>query len=60
MKLTRVDGTEVKPGDEITDFRGDKSTFVGITGPTKIHVKKDEMDREFYPSVFDLIITLDK
>lgn len=58
-------GQEVKPGDVIPDFRGDKWRFVGITrlpnGASTGRVYVEDLEgskwkQEFFPSVFDLII----
>lgn len=58
-------GEEIKPGDVILDFRGDKWRYIGITRlPTgastgRVYVEDfnfANMKSEFYPSVFDLSI----
>lgn len=63
-KVIDKDGNEVKEGDEIIDFRGDKAIFKEITkvpgGPSsgKIYVQNSEKgwEQEYYPSVFNLKI----
>jgi hypothetical protein len=50
----RSDGTEVKPGDTITTFRGEEVTYTGCKHPRKIQT--DMMGCEKYPSVFGLEI----
>lgn len=66
-KVVDESGKEIKTGDEIADFRGEKWIFDCISkapggGSTgKISVKhpnggRDDWGREFYPSVFDFEI----
>lgn len=66
-KVVDESGKEIKKGDEITDFRGAKWIFDGITkapgggSSGKINAKqshggKDDWEQEFYPSVFDFKI----
>src|ERR1044072_1896475 len=55
------DGTPVNPGDEITDFRGDKWTFGQITrapepGKSAKIAVNDQC--EFYATVFDLVVEI--
>ena len=60
--LYREDGTEVKPGEVLADFRGDKWIFLGIVENGKARVRPfspdagrgDSMDRTFYGAVFGL------
>lgn len=55
--------TQVREGDELMDFRGDKWEFVRISraplnGKTaKVVARRNGHDREFYAQVFNLIIT---
>jgi hypothetical protein len=63
MRAYRKTGEPVVPGEEITDFRGDKATFVAIDQePTpgksgKIAVNQGgPRDWVYYPSVYDLEI----
>jgi hypothetical protein len=63
VKVVREDGTEVKEGDEIVDFRGDKWIFIMVSSGHKIYAKKvknGEVERdwkqEFFQSVFKLAI----
>jgi hypothetical protein len=56
-------GEPVIPGEEITDFRGDKATFVavaqeatpGSSGRVRVN-QGGAHDREYYPGVYDLEI----
>lgn len=54
FQVFRVDGTEVKPGDTLIDFRGDEAKFLGCTHPRKIQT--DQMGCERYPSVYNVEI----
>jgi hypothetical protein len=60
LRAYREDGTEVLPGDVITDFRGDKATFVSATRAPdghhtgKIVFARDDYESECYMTVFDL------
>lgn len=48
---------EVKKGQELTDFRGDKAIFKGCYHPRKVCVKEKDLDcMEYYASVFNLTI----
>lgn len=60
MKLVYVEsGIEVKVGDKVTDFRGDKAIVTGWREPQtsnstgRIYVDFDKVCSEFYPSVFN-------
>ena len=61
MKVTKDDGTEVKQGEILEDFRGEKWVFDYLTRDHKIYVKPLDggMDRVFFPSVFNLKIEED-
>ncbi len=52
-------GQEVKIGDEVVDFRGDKGTLQGVTrGPAPGKTAKVVVDgREGYATVWDLTVT---
>lgn len=55
LRLIRKDGTEVKPGDTLIDFRGDKHEFVAVTrGGSRIYTQHHDrgLKQEFFPSVF--------
>lgn len=61
LKAFDKEGNEIKRGDEITDFRGDRATFVMATRESgsrsgKVVVKWDKNGQqyEYYDSVFDL------
>ena len=66
MKAIRADGTEVKRGDTIYDFRGDPVTFQSATRVReagrsgKVMVNWDDdgdtFGREYYDNVFDLTV----
>lgn len=52
-------GKELKRGDELVDFRGDKSYYYGCYHPRKITVSEDKVGNnltEAYPSVFNVEI----
>lgn len=60
--VTRKDGTVLKPGDKLTNFRGEAAYFAGCYHPRKVCVKHKPTDsdtsaREYYPNVYDLTIT---
>lgn len=61
----KATGVEVQPGEELTDFRGEKAFFVGIFNPRKVTTKRPSdaswaqdgfISRESYNNVFDLVI----
>jgi hypothetical protein len=57
--LLHKDGTPVKIGDTVTDFRGDTATVTGWKhdGQNKMFVKwnpEDTYNGEYYPTVFSL------
>lgn len=55
----REDGTEVFPGDRLTDFRGDHATYESITRapePGKSGKIMTSRGYELYPQVFNLTI----
>lgn len=55
FRVFRADGTEVMPGDTLTDFRGKTGTkYLGCKHPRK--VMTDDMGCEKYPSVYNLEI----
>ena len=59
-KLTGPDGTEVRPGDPITDFRGEPDVFRYISrapGGNSSGKIITDAGNELYPSVFGLRIT---
>lgn len=49
-------GQEVKEGDELVDFRGEKWLYISLTRQdTRVYVKPADggtFNREYYPSVF--------
>jgi hypothetical protein len=56
-------GKLIKPGDEVTDFRGDKWTFCGASRAREIGrsgkvtaKREDGWSQEFYDGVFSLIV----
>lgn len=52
-------GKELKRGDELVDFRGDKSYYYGCYHPRKITVSEDKAGndlQEYYPSAFNVEI----
>lgn len=61
--VSKKTGTEIKTGDIVTDFRGDRWILRGFTPPRhpgstgRVHVRTgvtgDHADAEFYPGVFD-------
>ena len=58
------DGNIIKPGDTITDFRGDQTTFHSVSRPpqegrtAKVLVGTDDGLREYYCTVFGLTVTV--
>ena len=53
------DGSEVREGDEIEDFRGETWLFIMATSSSKVYVRKKGVERntrELFPSVFKLHI----
>jgi hypothetical protein len=62
MKLVHKETRqEVKVGDELIDFRGEKSTCVGWQEPQhpgstgRVYVSREQIKSiQFYPSVFNL------
>lgn len=59
--VKKADGSTVKPGDQVTDFRGAVWYFTGVApGARKVWVRTDIRDhhgtREFYPGVFNLTV----
>jgi hypothetical protein len=61
MKVLRHDGSELKQGELIKDFRGLDWRYIGVTSYNKIHVQSlvpegSFSEREFFPSVFKLEI----
>lgn len=65
MKALREDGTEVKPGDTVVDFRGGRCIFVQAERETtecrdgKVSVKASVEAKPFtyYARVFNLRVT---
>jgi hypothetical protein len=61
-KLIDKDGNEIPPNTEVTDFRGEKMTFLYIsresepgglsTGKITVDTENRTFKREFYPYVF--------
>lgn len=55
--LVKKNGDKVKPGDVITDFRGNDWGFLSLTSAnTKVYAEKltdRSWKQEFYPSVFN-------
>lgn len=59
-------GSVVREGEILTDFRGDKAKFIGVTRPPdeggpstgRVEVEwiKDGFRHSYYPSVFDLVL----
>jgi hypothetical protein len=68
VKVTREDGSEVQPGDTVTDFRGDTEVFVtatrfrshelGKTGKVVVGRLGSPHNREYYDTVFGLKVEL--
>ena len=62
VRVVKEDGTEVKEGDTIIDFRGKAWTFISVTRVTRgamIYAKdqaRSNWKQEFYESVFKLKI----
>ena len=56
MQAIREDGTVVKAGDKITDFRGQEWTFLEVTRQgRRVYARKaDGWAQELFPTVFDL------
>lgn len=55
FQVYRADGTEVMPGDVLTNFRGKSGTkYLGCKHPRKIMT--DEIGCEKYPSVYNVEI----
>jgi len=63
--LIRADGTVVKSGEKIIDFRGNDYVFIQISknpeppsgGRIEVQVPGSPYNRsEYYPSVFDCVI----
>lgn len=58
-KLIHKDGHEIKVGDEVADFRGDKLIVTGwregrdSSSTGRVFVKEDGHDREYFPGVID-------
>lgn len=58
----RKDGTEVRPGDTLTNHRGEPDTFLSASRPTtdgkagKVIVEGGTMGMEFYASNYDLTV----
>ena len=59
-KTLDANDAEIRVGDTITDFRGERTTFRGITrvpgDGTATNGKILTDDGEYYPSVFDLTV----
>ena len=60
MKLIDQDTRkEIKPGDVVTDFRGDKATLVSFTAPHKpsstgrVCLLEEGQQREYFPGVIN-------
>jgi hypothetical protein len=62
-KLYHEDGREVRVGDEVTDFRGEKSVVTGwelprhsgSTGRVYVITDANNSPAGYYPSVFNLV-----
>lgn len=55
--VKRLDGSIVRPGDDLTSFRGEPHKFYDCKHPRKVLVGTAPLAlQEYYPSVFDLII----
>lgn len=62
MQLYHPDGRAVKPGDEVTSFRGEKYIVAGWpkNGRNRVWVREPgaphtaSSEREFFPTVFNL------
>jgi hypothetical protein len=55
LKAYRKDGSEVREGDELVDFRGELWIFIQVSRH-KIYAKKKDKEwrQEFFSTVFDL------
>jgi hypothetical protein len=60
FKVTREDGTEVRPGDRVTDFRGEEHVFVRVErGPQEGRSAKVRVEGSpiaYYSTVFQLTV----
>jgi len=64
MKLVDKNGNEIKPGDTVTTFRGEKAKLVSFRPPHKlsstghVFIRSDDnkVYGEFYPSVIGATI----
>jgi hypothetical protein len=62
-RVTRDDGTVVRPGDTVRSFRDEPAEFVGVTrGPepgrsAKVTVRVGGATRERYAGAYDLTVT---
>lgn len=62
FKVTRPDGSVVKEGDYVTDFRGDRWVFESVSrgveynGTAKVCVRQVPWRQEFYAQVFNLTV----
>jgi hypothetical protein len=64
-KVTRENGSVVKIGDVLVDFRGEEWFYEGCTHPRKVQVYQGDRDaswpgkisREFYAELFDVTIS---
>ena len=64
--VTDNTGKTINRGDTITDFRGNKNTFYGVTrgieynGTAKVSTGSDAYGREYYANVFNLTVSTNK
>lgn len=60
LRLIHTDGTPVKEGDTVTDFRGDTATVTGWQVPRhegstgRVYVREGETTGAYFPSVYGL------
>jgi len=57
-KVIKKDGSEVKPGEVLIDFRGETARFQSVSASrNRVYVKtEDGYESEYFPSVYDLTI----
>ncbi|WP_294180949.1 hypothetical protein [uncultured Schumannella sp.] len=60
FKVTKEDGTEVRPGDRVTDFRGEEHVFVRVErGPQEGRSAKVQVEGSpiaYYATVLKLTV----
>lgn len=57
--VLNAEGKVMREGDPIVSFRGEPYTFVNCFHPRKIYARDAQgRGREYYPSVFELLIVV--